>query len=280
MIKYRGGKSREIKAFSGFCPDSFDTYFEPFLGGGALFFRLEPERAVVSDANARLMGFYSDVRDRFDEIRGQLDSVQKRYCENMAGYLRLKEGSPGERAPNANEDMYYEMRSMYNGSVPSRYLDGALYYFINKTSYSGMIRHNSRGEYNVPFGHYPNFSAEAVTRAHSDLLKRAELRCGDYSEVFGMAGEGDFMFLDPPYDCVFRDYGNAGSAGGFGEAEHRRLARDFRRLRCKALMVIGKTPLTEELYGEFVKGEYGKSYAVNIRNRFRSGATHLIVTNY
>lgn len=84
------------------------------------------------------------------------------------------------------------------------------------------------------------------------------------------------MFLDPPYDCVFNDYGNS----GFGEAEHRRLAADFRNLPCKALMIIGKTPLTEELYTGSVSGEYYKSYAVNIRNRFKNDKMHMIVKNY
>ena len=103
---------------------------------------------------------------------------------------------------------------------------------------------------------------------------------GDYSKVFEMATEKDFMFLDPPYDCIFNDYGNIDFKNGFDEEQHRRLAADFRNLSCKALMIIGKTELTEELYGEFVKGEYEKSYAVNIMNRFKSESMHIIVTNY
>ena len=95
-----------------------------------------------------------------------------------------------------------------------------------------------------------------------------------------MAREGDFMFLDPPYDCIFSDYGNENYKEGFGEEEHRRLANDFRNLSCKTLLVIGKTPLTEELYRNYIVEEYEKSYAVNIRNRFKSEAKHIIVTNY
>ena len=88
------------------------------------------------------------------------------------------------------------------------------------------------------------------------------------------------MFLDPPYDCIFNDYGNIEAVNGFDEAEHRRLASDFRNLKCKAMMVIGKTPLTVELYGDLIKDEYFKSYAVNIRNRFKSESKHIVVTNY
>ena len=98
--------------------------------------------------------------------------------------------------------------------------------------------------------------------------------------VFQMATERDFMFLDPPYDCIFNDYGNLAFENGFDEKSHRRLAHDFKELKCKALMVIGKTALTEELYGDYICGEYFKSYAVNIRNRFKSESKHIIVKNY
>ena len=95
-----------------------------------------------------------------------------------------------------------------------------------------------------------------------------------------MTNEDDFLFLNPPYDCVFSDYGNKNMKNGFGEDRHRKLAEDFRKLKCKALMVIGKTPLTEELYGDLIIAEYQKSYAVNIKNRFKSESKHILVANY
>ena len=95
-----------------------------------------------------------------------------------------------------------------------------------------------------------------------------------------MAEADDFIFLDPPYDCVFNDYGNIDMMNGFDEAEHRRLAADFRNLPCRALMIIGKTPLTEELYGEYIFDEYYKNYSVNIKNRFNNDKMHIIVKNY
>ena len=95
-----------------------------------------------------------------------------------------------------------------------------------------------------------------------------------------MCNVDDFIFLDPPYDCVFSDYGNVEYKEGFNEDNHRKLAEDFKNLSCKSLMVIGKTPLTEELYKEFIIDEYKKTYAVNIRNRFKSEAKHIVVANY
>lgn len=173
MIKYRGGKSKEISHFISNMPEHYNRYIEPFFGGGALYFYLEPQNAIINDVNTKL-----------------------------------------------------------------------------------------------------------ITDKHYELLKRTEIYNYDYSEIFNMAGNNDFIFLDPPYDCVFSDYGNEAYRDGFGEDEHRRLANDFANLSCKSMLVIGKTALTEELYGKYIVEEYDKSYAVNIRNRFKADAKHIIVTNY
>jgi DNA adenine methylase len=212
-------------------------------------------------------------------MRQQLDELQRQYEINQLNYKRLKLQFPNEHVPNANEDLYYRMRDLFN-HPDGTYLDGVLYFFINKTAYSGMIRYNSNGEYNVPFGRYPNFNTRLVTLQHSELLQGAELFNLDYRYIFDMAEEDDFIFLDPPYDCVFNDYGNIDMMNGFDEAEHRRLAADFKNLSCRALMIIGKTPLTEELYSNFIFDEYYKNYAVNIKNRFNNDKMHLIVKNY
>lgn len=280
MLKYRGGKSKEIPFFENFIPEQFDTYFEPFLGGGAVYFYLEPEKAIIGDINEKLIAFYQNVRDNYSEMRAQLNILHKFYAENQLLYKTQKSQNTNEHIENRNEQLYYLIRDMYNGKIPSEYLEGVLYFFINKTAYSGMIRYNSNGEYNVPFGRYPNFNTHLVSAEHSKLLQTAEILRKDYSDIFAMAKSDDFMFLDPPYDCIFNDYGNIDMMNGFNEAEHVRLANDFKNLSCKAMMIIGKTPLTLGLYEKYIKGEYDKSYAVNIRNRFKSEAKHIIVMNY
>lgn len=280
LIKYRGGKSKEISSFIKYIPEQFDTYFEPFFGGGAVFFYLEPRKAIINDVNAKLMGFYLDVKEKYDIVRQQLDELQAIYENNQIEYKRAKMLRPNERVENKNEALYYTLRDMFNHKIEPKYLDSVVYFFINKTAYSGMIRYNAQGEYNVPFGRYQNFNTQLVTSKHHELLQRASLLTSDYSVTFSMATKNDFMFLDPPYDCIFNDYGNVETANGFNEAEHIRLATDFRKLKCKAMMVIGKTPLTVELYGDLIIDEYFKSYAVNIRNRFKSESKHIVVTNY
>nr|WP_092074925.1 Dam family site-specific DNA-(adenine-N6)-methyltransferase [Dendrosporobacter quercicolus]NSL49550.1 Dam family site-specific DNA-(adenine-N6)-methyltransferase [Dendrosporobacter quercicolus DSM 1736]SDN22319.1 DNA adenine methylase [Dendrosporobacter quercicolus] len=279
VLKYRGGKSREIPRFLQYIPDDFDRYIEPFLGGGAVYFHIEPDRAILNDINTRLMTFYFQLRNQYPQMREQLNELQRQYEDNQSAYKKLKSEHPNERIPNANEELYYMMRNLFN-NPDETYLDGVLYFFINKTAYSGMIRYNGNGDYNVPFGRYPNLNTRLITQEHSLLLQSAELYNVDYNEIFAIAEEDDFIFLDPPYDCVFNDYGNIDMMNGFDEVQHRRLAEDFRNLPCRALMVIGKTPLTQELYGEYIFDEYYKNYAVNIRNRFNNDKMHIIVKNY
>ena len=143
-----------------------------------------------------------------------------------------------------------------------------------------MIRYNKKGEYNVPFGRYKNLNTDLVNESHHRLLQNTNIYNTDYSELFNMATPEDIMFLDPPYDCIFNDYGNLENEDGFNENEQRRLAEDFINLNTRALMVIAKTPLTEELYRNFIIDEYDKNYSVNIRNRFKSEAKHIIIKNY
>lgn len=280
LIKYRGGKYKEFPQYERFIPRDYETYYEPFVGGGATFFALAPHKAVIGDINEPLINFYMDVRNRFNDLSKELAEIEAIYERNHADYKERKQKHPDERIHNANEEFYYRLRDQYNGIAPAQYSRAALYFFINKTSYSGMIRFNAQGNFNVPFGRYEHFNTKLVTQEHSQLLQRAEILCADYEESFKRAGQNDFMYLDPPYDCVFNDYGNQEMTNGFDETEHRRLAKRFRELRCRALMIIGHTPLTEELYGDLVKFEYSKDYAVNIRNRFHSQATHYVVTNY
>lgn len=280
MIKYRGGKSKEIPHIMLHIPQFTGRYIEPFFGGGALFFHLEPRQAIINDINSKLMEFYRGVRNNYTNLRKELDEIETLYASNRKEFDELKASHPDERVEDKNEELYYRLRDMFNGTIDKKYSDALLYYYINKTAYSGMIRYNARGEFNVPFGRYQHLNTKSVTLSHSKLLQRAELFNTDYSDIFNMCRKDDFVFLDPPYDCVFSDYGNKEYRDGFNEDSHRQLANDFTNLPCKALMVIGRTPMTEALYKGYIVNEYEKNYAVNIRNRFKSAAKHIVVANY
>lgn len=276
MLKYSGGKSKEIKFYEKYFRIEYDRYFEPFFGGGATYFYFEPNKAVINDLNNKLIGFYNDVKYNFNQLKIELNQLQYIYEENQLEFETLKKCNPNKKIHNNNEDLYYEMRKEFN--YPSgKYLHGTVYYFINKTAYSGMIRYNKKGEFNVPYGRYKNFNTNLITNKHYELLKNTEIYNLDYAKIFEMATPNDIMFLDPPYDCVFNDYGND---DGFNEEDQRRLAEEYKNLNTRALMIIAKTPLTEELYSKFIVEEYDKNYAVNIRNRFKSEAKHIIIKNY
>ena len=280
LIKYRGGKSKEIPHIVKHIPQFSGRYIEPFFGGGALYFHLEPKKAVINDINTKRIGFYDGVKRNYLNLRIELDSVEKIYESNRKDFDELKRLYPTEHVEDKNESFYYAIRNMYNGLQEKKYSDALIYFFINKTAYSGMIRYNAKGEFNVPFGRYPHLNTSLVTKEHSDLLNTAEIYNKDYSQIFDKAKVDDFMFLDPPYDCVFSDYGNEEYKDGFNDMAHEKLAQDFKNLSCKALLVIGKTPLTEQLYSNMIIAEYPKAYAVNIRNRFKSVANHILVANY
>lgn len=282
VLKYRGGKLQEIQYFAKYIPEKFDTYIEPFVGGGAVFFHLEHERNIINDINPKLITFYQQLKYNYPELRRQLDCLQEIYEYNQAEYELKKAVVGGGYIENRNEELYYRMRDLFN--YPNgQWLAATVYFFINKTAYSGMIRYNKQGEYNVPFGRYKNFNTRLITNEHHGLLSRTAIYNTDFSEVFKLAKSEDFMFLDPPYhQAVFNDYGNyvKSEENGFTEEEHRRLAGEFKLLKCKALMVISETELTRELYKDYIVDEYGKNYSVNIRNRFKNGAKHLVIINF
>ncbi len=280
MLKYRGGKSRELSEIKKYIPSFEGIYIEPFFGGGALFFDLEPQNAIINDINISLMDFYRGIRNNFLDVKSELKKIQVEYEKNREEFDFLKKTTLKKHVDDKNEAIYYEMRDIFNGNTKSNLQAATVYYYINKTAYSGMIRYNKDGKFNVPYGRYKNFNTEIITKEHSELLKKSEIYSVNYKDIFAMANKDDFLFLDPPYDCVFSDYGNIETKDGFTEDMHRQLAQDFRRLNAKALMVISKTPLIEELYGDMIVHEYDKAYSVNIRNRFKSEAKHVLITNF
>lgn len=180
MIKYRGGKSKEISNIMWHIPRFTGRYIEPFFGGGALFFYLEPRRAIINDINAKLMKFYRGVRDDYSNLRRELDEVELLYTNNRNEFDALKALHPDERVEDKNEEFYYLLRAMFNETTDKSYSDALLYYYINKTAYSGMIRYNAKGEFNVPFGRYVHLNTKSVTLSHSKLLQRAEILNTDY----------------------------------------------------------------------------------------------------
>ena len=150
LIKYRGGKSKEIPNIIKHIPQFSGRYIEPFFGGGALFFYLEPQKAIINDINSKLMTFYAGVRDNFEALRNELSEIEGIYTNNRKQFEKLKSITPENRVDDNNEPLYYKIRDMFNDLAEKEYSDALIYFFINKTAYSGMIRYNAKGEFNVP----------------------------------------------------------------------------------------------------------------------------------
>ena len=268
ILKYRGGKGGELSKILPFIP-TYTTYIEPFFGGGALFWKLKPKKAIIGDSSDYLMRFYSQLRDESKLVLEEIERLRFQYLKNQREYEKINKGYAPE-----NERFYYHMRSLYN-YPDGKLTEAAIFYFLNKTSYSGMLRYNNRGEFNVPFGKYKNIPPPNITAEHIHLLKRSKIVCGDYTTTIKDASFNDFIFFDPPYDETVSNYANP-----FDVIEQERLAMDFRNLSCPALMITGKTKLIEKLYKEYIVGEYVKNYTVNEWAKSKNKNIHVVIKNY
>jgi DNA adenine methylase len=146
LVKYRGGKTKEIPCILKHVPNFTGRYIEPFFGGGALYFHLEPKQAIINDINSKLIAFYLGVKNNFETLKTELIEIEKIYAKNRKLFQELKNKTPGKRVVDNNEALYYQIRDMFNGVVEKKYSDALIYFFINKTAYSGMIRYNNKGE--------------------------------------------------------------------------------------------------------------------------------------
>ena len=177
ILKWAGGKTQMLGDLIPKVPTSYGRYIEPFFGGGAMFFALQPENAVIADSNPELINMYRQVADHVDEV---------------INYLKKYENT---------SEMFYAVRSLEWTALPKEEA-AARTIFLNKTCFNGLYRVNKQGQFNVPFGKYknPKICDEEGLRAASEVLKKAEILCGDYLLVLEhYAQPGDFVFLDPPY---------------------------------------------------------------------------------
>lgn len=277
LVKWAGGKRRELPQLLAHLPpftaaDDW-TYVEPFVGGGALFFALEHPRSVINDADAELVNFYRVAARRDPRLLTEVGRV--------AALFGPQRRSAADQARQAAA--YYGLRGLDRDGGLAHLPDwqrAARFFVVNQLAFSGLRRFNQAGEFNVPFGKYARFNDAALASLrHTRLLRSTSIRHGDYAAVLATHDQpATFVFVDPPYTRVMRSY----SAGGvFGEVEQRELARRLTSLRSASwLLVIDRSALTEELYGDYVVDSYPLSYGVNIKNRFDGTSEHLVAANY
>jgi len=256
IVKWSGGKSDEISQFIHHLPDKYDTYIEPFVGGGALFFYLSPEKAVINDVHTELVDFYQSIKD------GKSQDI----------YNFMKE------TPNES-DTYYNVRD--NMTINDKLDNAKRFYYQRKTCFRGMLRYNKQGNFNIPYGKYKTINYEDLLNPkYTELLSRTDIYNKNFDYIFEhYNNENNFMFLDPPYDSEFIDYGYC----KFGKDEHIKLAKYFKETKIKCLMIIGKTDFISELYKDYIVDEYDKKYRFKLyddRIGDEINTKHLIIKNY
>ena len=256
LIKWSGGKSDEIKMFEKYFPEHYATYVEPFVGGGSVYFYLNPVNAVISDVHKELIDLYKSIGN------GKSEEIYEFMKQN----------------PN-DENTYYKIRDEMKINDD---LDSAKrFYYQRKTCFRGMLRYNKNGKFNIPFGRYKTINYnEIINKDYELLLGKTEILNKGFDYIFeNYNDENNFMFLDPPYDSEFTDYGYC----QFGKEEQKNLALLFKNTKIKCLMVIGKTKFIEELYNGYIVAEYDKKYRFKLYdNRIGDeiNTKHLIIKNY
>jgi len=269
FLKWAGGKGALLPAYEALYPRRFGVYHEPFLGAGAVFFRLAEsgriERAELSDVNADLILAFAVVKTRTAELIAELTRLRARH----------------------DEAAYYAERERFNSTRLGDVARAARVIYLNKTGYNGLYRVNSRGEYNVPCGRYSNpriFSEQGLWAA-SERLKKATIEARDFTTVERRAKAGDFVYFDPPYDPLNRTaYFTSYARGGFGRDAQEQLASTFRTLDRAGVQVMlsnHDTPLVRELYQDYDRRRLEVTRAINSKAEGRRTLVgEVVVRNY
>lgn len=256
IVKWSGGKGREIKSFCHHYPKNFKLYIEPFVGGGAVFFNLGFTKNVIADVHNGLINFYKQIS------LGKAPNIYEKVS----------------KFENTEKDYYYVRDTLEINDDVTR---AARFYFLRKTAFRGMLRYNKKGKFNIPWGRYTNLNFKDLKNTiYLDLLKSTDVRLSSFENIFEeFNGPDNFVFLDPPYDSKFTDYGYC----QFGKEYQETLANIFKETKNKCLLIIGKTPLIEELYKGYIVESYSKKYNFRLHSG-RIGdeinTEHLIIKNY
>ena len=264
FVKWAGGKRQLLDVLMKNLPPKFNTYVEPFVGGGALLFELIPKRAIISDTNYELINAYRVIRDNVEEL---IDSLKNHV--NDEGY-------------------YYRVRAL-NPSTLTPVERASRFIYLNKTCYNGLYRENSRGEFNVPFGKYknPKICDEENLRVVSEFLRSADVQIlyQDYKETCKLAREGDFVYLDPPYHPIsktssFTKY----TREDFTQEDQIELAQVFKdldRKGCYVMLSNSNTEFIRDLYRDFEIIELSANRSINCRAEGRGKEkVEILVKNY
>ena len=261
ILKWAGGKKALLKNIKALMPKDYSTYYEPFVGGGAVFFNIDSETSVINDKNEELINCYIQVRDHVEELMPLLDELQN----------------------NHSEQKYYELRTVFNLRKETGNLDvydAALMIYLNKAGFNGMYRENANGSFNIPSGKRKtvNLYERDNLLDVSERLKHATILSGDFEDALANVEEGDFVYFDSPYDETFSDY----QKGGFPREDHQRLAELCKKLTDENvyfLLSSSDSQFIRDLYKDFDITEIQVQRMIGFK-RNRKIETELLIKNY
>ena len=271
FVKWAGGKTQLLGELERYFPKptQYQRYFEPFLGGGAVFFHLKPSKAILSDANFELINAYHMVAGKVKTLVAELEKYQQK---------------------ELTEEMYYEVRDDIDPDELKDVERAARFIFLNKTCYNGLYRVNKEGKFNVPFGKYermPRLYEEANLKAASALLKPSHIEAGYCLPVLRefRAGRGDFVYLDPPYASETSNGFTSYTKEVFSWAEQQKLAKEFASLAKKGCFVMVSNANEESIRNLYVGSAKAiipvkSDKMINSIGSQRTGFSELIILSY
>ena len=268
VLKWVGGKRQLLETFRPLLPSEITTYCEPFVGGGALLFHLQPKCAYINDINHELIGVYRAIKDHVEALIAELENF-----ENTAEHFYAVRNWDRDKEKYASRsDIQKAARVLY----------------LNKTCFNGLYRVNNAGEFNSPFGNYrnPNIVNAPVLRAVSAYFNSADIHItsADYAEVLENVPKGAFVYLDPPYDPVSDTASFTGYAkGGFSREEQIRLREccdDLDKRGIKFMLSNSSTPFIRDQYNVYEITIVQAKRAVNSVASKRGNVDEVVVRNY
>lgn len=270
FVKWAGGKRQIIDKLKKHLPEKFDTYYEPFVGGGALLFELSPKKAVINDSNAELINVYRCLcdEDKFKKMCSVLNHYEKEHSEEFYYEIRNKD------------------RSISSYNRLSDYTKAARTIYLNKACFNGLYRVNSKNQFNVPFGKKTKVNtyegSNLITVSNYLTINDVTILCVDFEEAVKDAKKGDFVYFDPPYDSDTSTF-NSYTEDGFGKEEQVRLAKVYKELANRGVYVMlsnHNTSLVKELYKDYNIDVIEAKRNINSNGKKRGYVEEVIITNY
>lgn len=271
VVKWVGGKRQLLPEIKKYSPKKYNTYFEPFVGGGAVLFELQPKNAIVNDINKELINLYSVIQNNVDDLIEKLSDTES-YSNTSDCYYRVREL---DREPQKYNKMTGVDRA-------------ARILYLNKTCYNGLYRVNSMGEFNSPFGSYknPNIVNSITLKAVSKYFNESNIKFlnGDFEKTVKTAKKDDFVYFDPPYAPISKTSNFTGyNENGFGENEQIRLKElcdTLDKKGVKFLLSNSDCEFIRDLYKDYNIVTIQAKRTINSNANNRGAISEVLIRNY